>query len=42
LVTELRLKNTENRKTWSYAALARQYRLPYHVVRRICNHESYE
>jgi hypothetical protein len=39
LVTILRSGHRENK---TYASLARQYKLPYHVVRRICLHEVYD
>jgi len=39
VVTALRSGHEENK---TYASLARQYKLPYHVVRRICLHEVYD
>lgn len=39
LVQKLREECSHSKK--SYAALARDHKLPYHVVRRICTHESF-
>jgi hypothetical protein len=39
IVKELRAGFLENK---TYAALARQYKIPYHIVRRICIHEAYD
>jgi hypothetical protein len=35
------LLREERKKDRSYASIARQYALPYHVVRRICTNESF-
>ena len=39
VVKELRAAHLENK---TYAALARQYKIPYHIVRRICAYEAYD
>lgn len=35
------LRDERERTNKSYAAIARDHKLPYHVVRRICTHESF-
>ena len=45
LTTELRIEikklNEQDSKKWSYSALARQYQIPYHTVRRLCVGATY-
>lgn len=42
IIDEIKLKREEDPRRWTYAKLASLYRLPVHVVGRICRGQSYD
>ena len=42
LINEIKNRRTQDSKKWTYKALSSQYKLPVHVVRRICQGITYD
>lgn len=41
IVTEIRSKRESDKTMWTYQKLGKLYKLPYHVIRRICTENAY-
>jgi hypothetical protein len=41
IVNEIQQKRSANPETWTYEKLGKHFKLPYHVIRRICTHNTY-
>jgi len=41
IVEGIKQQRSANKTEWTYEKLSKQYKLPYHVIRRICNEGAY-
>lgn len=41
IVEAIKQQRSASKSEWTYEKLSKQYKLPYHVIRRICNEGAY-